>query len=301
MDSIQKHLLNCNICPRNCSVNRYVSSGYCGAGVEVKVAKVFLHQWEEPCVSGERGSGTVFFTHCNLRCVYCQNYPISSQSVGKAITVERLAEIFLELQDKGAHNINLVTPTPYTPHIAQAIVLARRRGLALPTLHNGGGYESVETLRELQGLIDIYLPDIKYHDSHLSSRWSRASDYFDRASECVLEMFRQVGAPVFDANGMLVRGLMIRHLTLPGALEDSKRVVDWVLDTLPGEVYLNLMSQYTPLGQASQYVELRQRVLRSQYEALIEYALARGLENGYIQEMGSASAEYVPAFDLEGV
>jgi len=260
-----------------------------------------LHLWEEPCISGERGSGAVFFAHCNLRCLYCQNYPISHDGVGKPITVERLADILLELQSRGAHNINLVTPTPYTPHVARAIILARQRGLQLPIVHNNGGYESVESLRRLEGLVDVYLPDLKYCDSRLSSRWSGAPDYFARATDAIREMFRQVGAPVFGADGMLATGLMIRHLTLPGALDDSKRIVDWVLDALPGQVYLNLMSQYTPLGRATEHAELAARVPPAQYDALVEYAMERGMEDGFVQEMDSASPEYVPVFDLEGV
>ncbi len=296
-----RQLLHCEICPRRCGTNRYASVGTCGAGAEIVVAKAFLHQWEEPCISGTLGSGTVFFTHCNLRCLYCQNYVVSHQGVGKAVTIERLADIFLELQGKGAHNINLVTPTPYTPQVAAAIVRARQQGLRVPVVHNNGGYESVVTLHQLDGLVDIYLPDLKYCDSHLSGRWSGAPDYFARATEAVLEMFRQVGAPVFDGDGMLQRGLMIRHLTLPGASLDSRRIVDWVLETLPTDVYLNLMSQYTPLGRAAEDADLAAGVPREQYEMLIEYAIGRGLQNGYIQEMDSASAEYVPLFDLEGV
>jgi len=267
----------------------------------VTVAKVFLHPWEEPCLSGEHGSGTVFFTGCNLRCVYCQNYPISHQGVGKAITITRLSEIFLELQVNGAHNINMVTPTPYTLHIIQAINLARQRGLNIPIVYNTGGYERVETLRLLEGLVDVYLPDLKYCDSGLSARWSRAPDYFAYATAAIREMFRQVGEPSFDEQGLIRRGLMIRHLTLPGVLEDSQRVVDWVLDNLPHGVYLNLMSQYTPLGRAHEHPELAVRVPQEQYQALVDYALQRGLENGFVQETDSASPEYVPAFDLEGV
>jgi putative pyruvate formate lyase activating enzyme len=294
-------MLNCSICPRHCGVNRTETTGYCGAGAEVTVARAFLHPWEEPCISGTRGSGTVFFTGCNLRCRYCQNYPISHQGIGKPISVERLAAIFLGLQGKGAHNVNLVTPTPYTPHIARAIAEARQQGLTVPIVHNNGGYECVETLRRLDGLVDVYLPDLKYCDAGLSGRWSGAPDYFARASEAIREMWRQVGEPVFDADGMLVRGLMIRHLTLPGCLDDSKCVVDWVLETLPPGVYLNLMSQYTPLGRAAEDTELAERVPPAQYDALVEYAIARGLEDGFIQEIDSAGAEYVPVWDLDGV
>ncbi len=299
--ALAAQLRRCTLCPRQCGVDRHTRRGYCGAGATVRVAKAFLHPWEEPCLSGARGSGTVFFTGCNLRCVYCQNYPISHEGVGKDIPVARLSAIFLELQARGAHNINLVTPTPYIPHIVQAIQTARQQGLHIPIVYNTGGYERVETLRQLEGLVDVYLPDLKYCDAQLSARWSGAPDYFACATAAIQEMLRQVGKPVFDAQGMLQRGLMIRHLTLPGALEDSQRVVDWVLDHLPRGVYLNLMAQYTPLGRAYNYPELATRVSREQYEALVTYALERGLECGFIQEMESASLEYVPAFDLEGV
>jgi len=294
-------LTHCELCPRRCGVNRYERPGVCGAGAEVTVAKAFLHRWEEPCISGTHGSGTVFFTGCNLRCLYCQNYPISHGQVGRAISIERLATIFLELQEQGAHNVNLVTPTPYTPHIAAAIEHARRQGLRLPVIHNNGGYESVAALRQLAGLVDVYLPDLKYFDAGLSRRWSGASDYFARASEAILEMLDQVGEPVFDADGLLVRGVMIRHLVLPGAGDDSRRIVDWVLDTLPATIYLNLMSQYTPLGRGAEYPDLSARLSPDEYDAVVEYAIQRGLENGFIQEMDSASSDYVPDFDLEGV
>lgn len=294
-------LQRCELCPRACGVDRYATRGICGAGAQVTVAKAFLHMWEEPCISGTHGSGTVFFAGCNLGCVYCQNYPISHQGVGRPITIERLADIFVELQSQGAHNINLVTPTPYTPHIIRAIEQARRRGLIVPIVHNNGGYESVATLRRLAGLVDIYLPDLKYCDAELSRRWSAAPDYFARATEAIPEMLSQVGEPVFDADGLMVRGLMIRHLTLPGAQADSRRIVDWVLETLPATVYLNLMSQYTPLGRAAEDPDLAARVAAESYDALVDYAIERGLENGFIQASDSASADYVPTFDLAGV
>jgi putative pyruvate formate lyase activating enzyme len=270
-------------------------------GAQVTVAKAFLHAWEEPCISGTRGSGTVFFTGCNLGCVYCQNYPISHQGVGRSISIERLVDIFLELQGQGAHNINLVTPTPYTPHIVRAIERARQQGLSVPIVHNNGGYESVTTLRRLAGLVDIYLPDLKYCDTGLSRRYSGARDYFVRATEAILEMLNQVGEPVFDTDGLMARGLMIRHLMLPGAQADSRRIVDWVLEALPATVYLNLMSQYTPLGRAAEHPELATRVSPDDYDALVKYAIERGLENGFIQAVDSAGADYVPAFDLAGV
>jgi putative pyruvate formate lyase activating enzyme len=298
---ILEEMLECRLCPRQCGANRIIRPGTCGAGAAVQLAKACLHHWEEPCISGPRGSGAVFFTHCSLRCSFCQNYPVSHEGLGKPTTVARLAEIFLELQDQGAHNINLVTPTHYVPHIREALLSIKGTRLTIPVIYNSSGYDDVRALRRLVGLIDIYLPDLKYYDSRLSRRWSRAPDYFEWASRAVVEMLRQVGPPIFDEDGILRRGLMIRHLTLPGMLEDSKRVVDWVLDNLPGDVYLNLMSQYTPLGHAKRFPELNTVVTSEQYSALVDYAMERGLENGYIQEPESAGAEYVPAFDLSGV
>lgn len=301
MFRVIEELTNCQICPRQCGVNRYQARGHCQAGAYVRVAKACLHHWEEPCISGERGSGTVFFSHCSLRCAFCQNYVISSQGKGQDITLERLVHIFLELQAQGAHNINLVTPTHYMPHLRWAIPRARELGLTIPVVYNSSGYERVESLRALRGLVDVYLPDLKFFAASVSRKWCAAGDYFSYASQAVLEMFHQVGAPRFDRDGMLQRGLMIRHLLLPGGLEDSKCVVDWVVDNLPSAVYLNIMAQYTPLGQANQYPEICRRVTTEEYEELVDYALMRGLGNGYLQDVDSAGAEYVPDFDLAGV
>jgi len=294
-------MAECRLCPRQCGANRYEKPGYCRAGAEVRVAKACLHHWEEPGISGTRGSGTVFFSHCSLQCAFCQNYPVSHEGLGKPVTIRRLADIFLELQDQGAHNVNLVTPTHFVPHIREALILVKGTRLNIPVVYNSSGYDDVAALQQLAGLVDIYLPDLKYYDSRLSRRWSKAPDYFRWANRAVTEMLRQVGPPAFDEDRVLQRGLMIRHLTLPGLLEDSKRIVDWVLDNLPREVYLNLMSQYTPLGRAARFPELNAPVSREQYAALVDYAVGRGLENGYVQEPESADAEYVPAFDLSGV
>ncbi|TDT63368.1 radical SAM protein [Fonticella tunisiensis] len=301
MDKIFSELMECRICPRNCGVNRYEKKGYCKAGDKVFVAKAFLHTWEEPCISGERGSGTVFFSNCNLGCVFCQNDIISHGGHGKEISIVRLYEIFLELQAKGAHNINLVTPTHYIPQIREALVMAKERGLKIPVIYNSNAYEREEALKGLEGLIDVYLPDIKYFDNRYSVRYSKAPDYFKYASKAVLEMFRQVGTPVFDDRGLLKKGLMIRHLMIPGLLFDSKKIVDWVLESLPREVYFNIMCQYTPLNNLEAYPEIRRKVNRGHYESLIDYAISKGLENGFIQDFESATDEYVPDFNLEGV
>ena len=294
-----EELLNCNLCPRNCGINRYEKVGYCKSGVEIKAARAFLHMWEEPCISGENGSGTVFFTNCNLDCIFCQNYKISHEGHGREISIKRLSEIFLELQGKGAHNINLVTPTHYIPQIREALISGKKKGLSIPIVYNTNAYENVEALMSLEGLIDIYLPDIKYYDDKLSIKYSRAPGYFKHASMAVL--FRQVGAPEIDASGIMKKGLMIRHLMLPGRLFDSKKIVDWVLGNLPREVYFNLMCQYTPLDRACKYPELNKKLNKKHYEALVDYAVSNGLESGFIQEFDSANEEYVPEFDLQGI
>jgi putative pyruvate formate lyase activating enzyme len=295
-----KNLESCNICPRSCSVNRYESVGYCRAEMDVRVSKAFLHMWEEPCISGTRGSGTVFFSNCNLGCVFCQNHHISHGGHGKNIGIQRLSDIFIELQNKGAHNINLVTPTHYIPQIKEAIISSKKRGLILPIVYNSNAYENVESLRDLEGLIDIYLPDIKYFSDKYSVKYSNAPGYFECAKDAVLEMLRQVGVPEFE-NGILKKGLMIRHLMLPGLLFDSKKIVDWVSDNLPREVYLNVMCQYTPMNKAFEYPELSKKLNKGHYESLIDYAQAQGIENGYFQDFDSAREDYVPNFDLEGI
>lgn len=294
-------LKNCTICPRNCGVDRRIRTGYCGAGINIKAAKAYLHRWEEPCISGTNGSGTVFFSYCNMGCIFCQNYKISHEGAGKEITIDRLFDIFLELQSQGAHNINLVTPTHFMPQIREALIMAKNNGLKIPVVYNSSGYEKVESLRLLDGLIDIYLPDMKYYSSKISSKYSKAPDYFEYASKAVLEMYRQVGAPVFDDNMIMKKGIMIRHLMLPGGLFDSKKIIDWVIDNLPKEVYLNIMCQYTPLGKASDYPELNKRLNKKHYDSLMEYALSRGLENGFLQDFDSADEEYVPDFNLQGI
>jgi putative pyruvate formate lyase activating enzyme len=297
---ILRELLSCNVCPRNCNINRYERIGYCKSSEKVKVSKAFLHMWEEPCISGNRGSGTVFFSNCNLSCVFCQNHEISYRGYGKEITIERLSEIFHELQDKGAHNINLVTPTHYVVQIREALYLSKKNGLKIPVIYNSNAYENVEMLKALEGLVDVYLPDIKYYNDKYSIKYSKAPNYFKVATAAVLEMVRQVGAPEFD-NGMIKKGVMIRHLMLPGLLFDSKKIIDWVLENLPKKVYLNIMCQYIPSNRAYEYPEINKKVNKKHYEALIDYALSKGLENGYFQDFDSATDEYVPNFNLEGV
>lgn len=293
-------LLECKLCPRKCSVNRNISVGYCNSKNEIKVSKAYLHMWEEPCISGENGSGTIFFTGCNLKCVFCQNHKISHEGYGKNISIERLSEIMLKLQKNGAHNINLVTPTPYIVFIKKSLHIAKARGLTIPIIYNSSGYETVDALKILDGYIDIYLPDIKYYDDKYSNRYSKAPKYFENASKSVLEMFRQVGIPKFSGK-IMKKGLMIRHLMIPGLLFDSKKIVDWVLKNLPKEIYFNIMCQYIPCGNLSNYPEINRRVNKKHYESLISYAIDNGLENGFFQEFDSSSKKYIPKFDLKGI
>lgn len=274
--------------------------GYCGASYELKVAKAFLHKWEEPCISGEAGSGTIFFSNCNLGCVFCQNYGVSQEGIGKIISIERLAEIMLELEAQKAENINLVSPTIYIPIIREAILIAKDMGLKLPIIYNSSGYESVEALKLLEGLIDIYLPDFKYCDDKYSIKYSNAPNYFINAAAAINEMLRQVGTPQFS-NNMLVKGVMIRHLLLPGLLFDSKKIIDFVIDSLPEGIYLNIMCQYTPMGRASCYDEINKKINPKHYETLLEYAIEKGLKYGFFQDYDSATSDYTPIFDFEGI
>ena len=287
----------CNLCPRRCGAERTIEKGggVCGMPATPVIARAALHQWEEPVISGTRGSGTVFFSGCNLRCVFCQNGNISAGGFGKPVSVERLREIFHELIDQGAHNINLVTPTPYTPWILEAL----GDGLGVPVVYNCGGYESVDTLRAFEGKVQIYLPDLKYAIADTAKALSGAEDYFSVATAAIEEMYRQVG-PYQMENGLLKRGVVIRHLVLPGQLENTRRCIDWVASRFkPGEVLFSLMSQYTP--QPNAQGALARHVRRSEYRAAVEYMENCGIADGFLQERTSAKEEYTPPFDLTGV
>lgn len=295
---------SCELCPRNCRVNRIEKqTGVCGETDEIRVSRAALHFWEEPCISGEKGSGTVFFTGCNLRCVFCQNHQISTGNVGKKISVERLAEIFLELQAQGANNINLVTPTHFVKQIIKALDIAKEKGLVIPIVYNSGGYESVETLKMLDGYVDIYLPDFKYLDKEHAREYSKAEDYPEVAKEMLEEMVRQTGEVHFDENGMMTRGVIVRHLLLPGCLLDAKRIVDYLHTTYGNRIYMSLMNQYTPLDtlDKERYPKLAHKVKDIAYEKLIDYALAIGVEQAFIQEGDTAKESFIPPFTLEGV
>ena len=295
-------LENCKLCPRNCGANRLNGKrGFCGAGDKIRVARAALHYWEEPCISGDIGSGTVFFSHCTLKCVFCQNYNISQCEWGKEITIERLAEIFIELQEKGALNINLVTPTHYVAQMIEAIKIAKSKGLKLPIIYNSSGYEKVETIKLLKGYIDVYLPDMKYFDTKYSSKYSKAKDYFKYAREAIDEMVNQVGEVKFDENGIVIKGVIIRHLMLPGLLFDSKKIIDHIYNTYGDKVYISIMNQYTPLENVKEYPEINRPLNQKHYEALIDYALKIGVKNGFIQEEGTDSESFIPLFNFEGV
>ncbi|NTU88390.1 MAG: 4Fe-4S cluster-binding domain-containing protein [Actinobacteria bacterium] len=295
------------LCPRSCGANRALGSrGVCGANDTLQVARAALHFWEEPPISGEAGSGTVFFSNCPLHCVYCQNNKISSGNVGKVISRERLAEIFFELEAKGAVNINLVSPTHYVPQIIAAIDAARADGFALPFVYNTGGYETVETIVSLEGYIDIYLSDLKYTSVELSSRYSGAPDYFEKAALALEEMVEQVGSyslekGVGTSPDLLKKGVIVRHLMLPGQLEDSKAVVRHVWGRYGDDICLSLMNQYTPCADSARFPELTSTVSEAEYSALIDYALDLGVGNSFMQEGGTATESFIPAFDNEGV
>ena len=290
----------CRICPRQCGVLREAETGngFCGMGANPVVARAALHFWEEPCISGTRGSGTVFFTGCSLKCIFCQNYQISTQKeVGKSVTVEELCRIFDRLVEQGAHNINLVNPTHFVPAIARAL---HKHPLPVPVVYNSGGYETLETLQMLDGLIDIYLPDFKYIDDELALRYSGAGNYVAHAQAAILEMYRQTGPAVLDENGILLRGTIVRHLILPGNTRNSIAVLGWLAEHLPKGVLVSLMAQYTPCGRASEFPEINRRVTAREYKKVEEHLFSLGL-GGFVQSRKSVGKEFVPPFNLEGV
>lgn len=290
----------CRICPRKCGANRETGVGFCGGGKRIRVARAALHHWEEPCVSGVRGSGTVFFSGCPLKCCFCQNHQISAQNFGREISVERLAKIFVELQDQGAHNINLVNPTHYAPWIAAALRDAKPL-LHIPIICNSGGYESDDTLGLFDGLIDAYLPDFKYMDAARAERYSGAGDYPKIAAAAILEMYRQVGDLRFSPDGMVQKGVIVRHLALPKGGRDSEAILDWIAQNFSGnKVYLSLMSQFTPSHRCYEFPEINRRISSFEYGRLVKYAASLGL-NGYMQERSAAKEEYTPKFDLSGL
>lgn len=291
----------CTLCPRRCAVNREITHGFCAEGAVLRVARASLHFWEEPCLSGNAGSGTVFFSGCGLRCLYCQNRSIAHQNHGKEIDEQRLCDIFLELAAKGAANINLVTAVQFVPHIIPALDMAKHRGLTIPIVYNSSGYENVDTLRMLDGYIDIYLPDYKYWDRTLAARLSSAPDYPDIAKAAIDEMLRQTGEPRFCADGMMRRGVIVRHLVLPGHTEDSMKVLRRLWDAYGNRIFISIMNQYTPFGTFPDDPALSRRLTTYEYEKVLRFARALGITNGYIQTGDTARESFIPDFDGTGV
>lgn len=340
---MKRQMESCVLCPRKCKVNRNQGEmGVCGQTANIKVARAELHMWEEPCISGSKGSGNVFFSGCSLHCVFCQNHNIANGEAGKEITIDRLAEIFLELQEKGANNINLVTAGQFVPQMVEALKIAKGKGLHLPVVYNTSSYESVETLKLLDGYVDIYLPDLKYVDKELSKRYSHGEDYFQRAKEAIEEMVRQTGEMEFVVEGsidwkvakpereravgkatavererigieeyqirseqgeelVMTRGVIVRHLILPGCVEDSKKVLEYLLGQYGNQIFISIMNQYTPLPHVAEYPELNRKVTREEYEEVVDYAVELGIENGFVQEGEAAAESFIPEFDGSGV
>lgn len=297
--------MKCDLCPRKCLVDRKKGEkGICGQTEKLKVARAALHFWEEPCISGDAGSGAVFFSGCPLHCVFCQNENIANGTVGKEISLERLVDIFLELQEKRANNINLVTPGHFVPQIVKALDQARKQGLTLPVVYNTSSYETVDTIKMLEGYVDIYLPDFKYMSQVLSKKYSHAPDYAEVAKAAIAEMVRQTGKAVFvngDEDNLILRGTIVRHLTLPGCMEDSMQILKYLHETYGDMIYISIMNQFTPLSNLEKYPELNRRITDEEYETLVDYAIDIGIENGFIQEGDTAEESFIPAFDCEGV
>lgn len=303
---IYDQIEHCHLCPRECGVDRTKTTGFCGASSAMTAARAALHFWEEPCISGENGSGTVFFSGCSLRCCYCQNYQISQELFGKAISSQKLADIFLKLQENGANNINLVTATHYLPWILPALDQVKEQ-LHIPVVYNSSGYERVETIQALRDYVDIWLPDLKYYNSELSAKYSRAADYFSHASAAIRQMITQTGEPEFEiresgCTPIMKKGVIIRHLILPGQKDDSIQLMHWIAEELPkGQFFLSLMSQYTPSSRPQEYKELRRKLTTYEYQKVVDAALELGLDQGFAQEKGSADEKFRPPFNLEGI
>ena len=294
-----KILEKCAICPHNCGINRLNNQiGRCKSKDTVKVALYSTHNFEEPCISGKKGSGTVFFSNCNMNCVFCQNYEISQQGKGKEISIEELADIFIKQQEKDVENINLVTPTSYVPQIIEAIKIARKNGLKLPIVYNTNGYEKVETLKMLEGYVDIYLPDFKYSDDDLGKRLSKVDNYFEIVTEALNEMYRQTGKAVFNGEGIMQKGMIIRHLVLPNHILNSRRVLKWINENMH-DVYVSVMAQYFPTYKAKEIDDINRKLTKEEYEQIENYLYRLDLENGYIQELGEHEEEYVPHWEFD--
>ena len=293
------NLEKCEICPHECGINRTKRQiGRCKSTDKIKIALYSIHKFEEPCISGGNGSGTVFFSNCNLNCIYCQNYEISQEGKGKEISVEELADIFIKQQNRKAENINLVTPTSYTLQIIEAIKIAKKRGLNIPIIYNTNGYEKVETLKLLEGYVDVYLPDLKYYDDELGKKYSKVDKYFEIAVKAIKEMYRQVGSPKLDERGMIKSGLMIRHLVLPNNIENSKKILRWIKENIDENVYVDIMAQYFPTYKAKESKDLNRKLTKEEYKEIEEYVYDLNTKNGYMQDLGEHEEEYVPKWEI---
>lgn len=292
-------LRKCTLCPRNCQVNRYIETGYCKAKAKIKVVLASVHMWEEPCISGENGSGTIFFSHCNMGCIYCQNYKIS-KGYGKEISVKRFKEICLELQSKNVNNINLVTPTHYTPLIKKGILKAKEEGLTIPIVYNTSSYENVDTIKMMNNIVDIYLADLKYYDDTYARKYSNAPNYFNYATMAIDEMYKQVGKPKFNKKGIMKKGLIVRVLLLPNRVEDAKKIIKYLHDKYDDNIFISIMNQYTPVKKLK-YDELNRKVQDSEYDELINYACDIGVVNAYIQEGETQKESFIPNFNKTGI
>ena len=294
-----EQLIECNVCPHKCKVNRLEGkSGRCKCNDKIKIALVSTHMYEEPCISGTNGSGTIFFSNCNLSCKFCQNYEISQLGKGYEITIEELASIMIKQQEAGVHNINLVTPTMYAYQIIEAIKIARKNGLNIPIIYNSNGYENVETIKDLKGYIDVYLPDLKYYSNEIAVKYSKAPNYFEIVSKAILEMISQVGEPIFDKDGMIRKGVMIRHLVLPNHIQNSKNVLKWIKENIPEEIYIDVMAQYFPTYKAKEDELINRKLTKKEYKEIENYFYLLDFKNGYMQELGEHEEEYVPKWDV---
>lgn len=297
--SVMNNILeNCTMCPHGCKINRKNGEmGRCRAGEKIKISLVSIHNYEEPCISKLHGSGTIFFSNCNLKCVFCQNYKISQGNIGKEYTIEELAEIMLNLQQKGVNNINLVTPTIYAYQIVQAIIIAKEKGLNIPIIYNSSGYETIETLKMLEGHIDIYLPDFKYYDNDVALKYSNIKKYFEYASSAIKEMYRQVGNPVFNNNGIIQKGVIIRHLILPNYTNQTKKILNWIKENIGEEAYVSIMAQYFPTNISNKYEKINRKINKIELKIVENYLYKIGFKNGYIQKLGKCEENYVPTFE----
>ena len=290
--------MRCNLCPRNCNVDRENGEvGFCGASDELVIARYSLHMWEEPVLSGETGSGTIFFSYCNMRCCFCQNYEISELHKGRAVSIEEFSDICLELQNSGANNINLVTPTHYVTWLVKGLKLAKERGLTIPVVYNSSGYDSVDAIRMLEGLVDIYLPDLKYYDNVYGEKYSKCREYFKYSSLAIDEMVKQVGNVEIDCNGIMKKGVIVRHMMMPNNLEDSKKIIKYLYDKYHNDVIISIMNQYTPVRKL-EYETLNYKVSDIDYDELIDYAYDLGVRNAFIQEGSTQDESFIPDFDI---